>query len=66
MRIPIPNAAIALAALILVGGYCYGQNYVPTTNEEIYGTWTNTDTKNAYHIQKAVNNPDDWQEYGAL
>jgi hypothetical protein len=38
-RIPLLCSALILAALLLLGGYCFGQNYVAKANEELYGTW---------------------------
>ena len=57
------NASLALLALNFLGGQCYGQSYVPTPNEEIYGTWTNDKSINLIGFQKTVVTADGFQNY---
>ncbi len=61
------SVTLILPVLALLGGYCYGQNYVPTAHEEIYGTWINQESPNPkkpfFHPQKVIVAADGYQEY---
>jgi hypothetical protein len=57
------SAPLVLLTLTLLGEYCYGLNYVAKANEEIYGTWVNQDTVNAFHIQKMIVKAGEFEEY---
>jgi len=57
------SASIAAVALVLLESTAWAQ-YVPKSNEELYGTWTNDKTTNAFHVQKRVHTADgDVKEY---
>ena len=53
---------IVLLASILLGG-CASGKYVPTANEQLYGTWINEKSINQFHVQKAICTSDGWKEY---
>ena len=55
-----------LVALMQQQGADYGQSYVPTKNEECYGTWINDKTINQGHIQKKVCGPDGNKDYSEI
>ena len=57
------SMTIPLLTFVLFGGHCYAQNYVPTANEEFYGTWINDKTINAGHIQKKISTPGGNKDY---
>ena len=60
------SASIVCVALVLLGGTVWAQ-YVPKPNEELYGTWINDKTINAFHVQKRVHTADgDVKEYDDL
>ena len=60
------SASIVFVALVLLGGTVWAQ-YVPKSNEELYGTWTNDKTINAFNVQKRVHTADgDVKEYDDL
>jgi hypothetical protein len=56
--------ALALT-LILVGACCYGQNYAPKADEEIYGTWINKQYSglSSMRPQKSVVTADGYKRY---
>lgn len=51
------SASIVSVALLLIVSTVWAQ-YVPKSNEELYGTWTNDKTINAFHVQKRVHTAD--------
>ena len=61
-RMPLLCASVILLAMILLGGYCYGQNYIPKANEELYATWTNENAKST-DAQKSVKFPGGYKLY---
>jgi hypothetical protein len=55
---------MVLLLLFVFGSFCFGQNYVPSPNEELYGTWTNEQNSgDIYHPQKMVVTPDRYTLY---
>jgi len=48
--------------LTLVASWNPG-NYIPTQDEEIYGTWTNDRTYNLIGFQKTIISADGWKNY---
>jgi len=60
------SASIVSVALVLTEGTA-GAQYAPKPNEELYGTWINDKTINAFHVQKRVHTADgDVKEYDDL
>jgi len=60
------GASIVSLVLLLLGGTAWAQ-YVPKSNEELYGTWINDKTINPFHVQKRVHTPDgNVREYNDL
>ena len=59
-------ASIILLVMILLGGYCYGQNYVPKADEVLYGTWTNDNTNSAQMGERSVTFPGGYKNYFGL
>ena len=60
------SASIVSLALLLLGGTAWAQ-YVPKSNEELYGTWINDKTINPFHVQKRIHTPDgNVREYNDL
>jgi len=51
------SKSIVSVALVLLAGAVWAQ-YVPKSNEELYGTWTNDKTINPFHVQKRVHTAD--------
>ena len=50
--------------LLLIAASARAQDpYVPTPNEEFYGTWINDKTINADHIQKKISTPEGNQDF---
>jgi hypothetical protein len=48
---------ILVSAVLIIAGSCATQKqaFVPKTNEELYGTWVNTDYDGVDHDQKFIN-----------
>ena len=67
-RTLISGVIIILA--IFMGNYAIGEDeYVPSENEEIYGTWVNPEygKTEASFSQKRIINPDGtWEEYSSM
>jgi hypothetical protein len=57
------SASLVLLALNFLGGHCYGQNYVPKPEEEIYGKWINDKVYNLNGFQKIVTSADGLKLY---
>lgn len=61
---------LILSVTVLIGNNAIGEDeYVPTENEELYGTWVNTEygTMEALFSQKRIINPDGtWEAYSGM
>ena len=55
-------SALILVALLLLDGYCFGQNYIAKSNEELYGTWTNENAQ----PQEMVKFPGGYKTYDKI
>ncbi len=53
------NGFIVLAVLLFIGSTCFGQEYIPKPDEEIYGTWVNEKKL----PQKEIVTAEKWEEY---
>ena len=66
----ILSVILIFAVLVLLISCATGKKaYVAKENEEIYGTWVNTEygTMEALFSQKRITNPDGtWEEYGGM
>ena len=63
-RMLITNVILILVIFILIGNYAIGNDeYVPTENEEIYGTWVNPNYTKVWFPQKIIIKPDGVYEY---
>lgn len=55
-------SCMILLSVMLLGGYCYAQDYVPSAKEELYGTWTNEKQS----PQKTVNFTNGFKDFALL
>ena len=63
-RMLITNVILTLVIFILIGNYAIGKDeYVPTENEEIYGTWVNPNYGWIRFPQKIIIKPGGIYEY---
>jgi hypothetical protein len=56
------SVLVSLLVLLMMGGCATGK-YVPRPNEELYGTWINEKSVNAFHIQKWIISSSGMKEY---